>query len=123
ERVSFVVEYMKGLEQLREKLVIGRRDDLHIPVGDGTGRLSDLEFDGTGGDAFWQDVPEYSMRRLSGGEEPEQKTTVRAKWAEGSLYLLVVAQESQMETLKIGSLRDGDLSILSGDAIEVVIET
>lgn len=123
ERAAYVAAY---LENLREKQVLlerGRSDDIHLRVTDVSEQYPQMPLDARGDKPFWEGAERYELLTLRDGDEPQNKTYVQTRWVDGSLYLYIRAEDSEMEHLRIGSKIDGDMNIISGDVIELVIET
>ncbi len=123
QRIQLLADYMAGLKERRDELAIGRQDDLLVVAPNRAEKLDGFTFDGKLDDPFWQDLPVHSLRHNTTGGEPKQTTTVRAAWARGSLYLGIRCEESEMQNLTIGTSKDGDMNLFSGDAVEILIET
>lgn len=123
ERAAWIASWLEKLWKKQAVLEKGRNDHIHLPVDDISGRLAYQQLDGKNDKPFWEGCEKFYLRTLRDGDEPENKTWVQARWLDGSLYLYVHAEESDMKNLRVGSDKDDDMNIFSGDVIEVLIET
>jgi len=121
-RVALITDYMQRLHQLRERLATGREDAPEARAVGGR-HPATLTLDGALDDPFWEGLYAYPLRELQTGERPGQRTTVKFAWAQNALVLGIDCRDDDMANLRVGSTRDGDANIWSGDTIEVLLET
>ncbi|NLO06331.1 MAG: DUF4838 domain-containing protein [candidate division WS1 bacterium] len=121
QRVALLTDYMQNLHQLRERLAKGREDN---PTARAlTRNAADLKLDGVLDEAFWEGLPPYGLKDLATGARAKQPTTFKVAWVGNALALGITCTETDMANLAIGSERDGDANIWSGDTVEVLLET
>ncbi len=77
-------------------------------------------------DAFWKDLPEYSLRDLTTGQAPTNgvTTTFRIVWCDDeAFYFGIRCEEPDTKGLNIGGRNPDDMAIWEGDNIDLMIET
>lgn len=113
--------YEKPLREALAKASVGRTKNpkLVMPIGDD----SQLKLDGSFDDAFWKDVPVQELKVLSTGAKPSIATQFQMAATPKAIYFAIRCMDPDMAHLIIGSTRDQDMSIWSGDTIELLLET
>ncbi len=121
KRVEMQSAFIQPLIDRRDTIAVGRKG---VPVMLAKKQdKADLTLDGKLDDPFWKDAEAYPLRDLENGNAPEHLGSVKAVWAEDSLYLGIVCEDSHMKSLNIGSKEDENTNILNGDNVELLIET
>ena len=119
KRVALVVNYVKDLKKLRDRLAKPRLGPKKQLVRK---KIKDLKFDGKLNDRFWKNVPETQLKDLKTGKLPKVKTSVKMAWADNnSLYIGIRCEEPDMSGIK--DTADGTMAIFNGDNIDIHVET
>ncbi len=125
KRVDLLVEYCQApLTKLSAKLAKGRNKDLKF-TAESRGRPA-VKLDGKLDDAFWKDLPEYSLCDLKTGAVATNAvaTTFRVAWCDDdAFYFGIRCEEPDIKGLNIAARKPDDMSIWDGDNIELMIET
>ncbi len=116
-----MAEFMDRMRQLRARLLKGRDDALKARLL--TRRKADIKLDGRLDDSFWRDLPVYWLSDLETGARPHFRTSFRAAWADGSLYLGIWCQDRDAASLNIAARKHDDTNIWNGDTVELLLET
>jgi len=121
KRIDLLVEYCKPLTQLRERLAKGRQDAPRAAALDR--KEGGPTLDGKLDDKFWEGRTAYRLSDLKKGGKPAFGTAFRIGWADESLYFGIRCEDRDAKNLAILATKDGDLNILAGDTIELLLET
>lgn len=120
-RVSMVADYVKPLKQLRAKMDVNRQGNPEARI-----RKRDsakLILDGKLDDDFWSNISPYPLLDSLTGQKPDIATSFKLGWDNDYFYIGIHCQEPDMEGMKIATTRKDDMSIWSGDVVEILIET
>ncbi len=124
-RIQLVVDYLKPLKYLRDRLAKGRAKDL--PKCEASmGNKADIKIDGKLDDKFWSDAGYWthgSLKELETGRAPTRGTSFTLCWADNALYLAIRCEERDTKGMKIAAANADDPAIYKGDFIELLIET
>lgn len=124
-RVALLVDYLKPLAHRRDQLARGRENVPKVRILNQND--ADVTLDGKLDESAWQRARAFSLRELGTGDTPEHGTTVRAFWQggrlEGPLYIAVHCEESNTDSIRIGTTEHDDHNIWNGDHIELLLET
>lgn len=120
-RVAMIAEFIKPMQQLRERLAIGRENNPQIRSVER--RQEDIKLDGKLDDKIWKDVRTMDMRELTTGRSPENSTKVWFAWGGDSLYLGIRCEDRDAANLDLSPLRIDDPNVFKRDNIEILIET
>lgn len=121
ERVQTLVDFMKPLKERRAVLAQGREG---VPEVTAVSRERSPTLDGKLDEPFWQGLESHSLKALQTGDPaPEAATRFKIAWADDSLYLGIVCDEPQMDSLVASAKKDEDTNIWLGDCIELLVET
>jgi hypothetical protein len=129
KRVDLAVDYVKPMQQLRDRLAKGRKG---VPEQRALPRpLKGKALDGNLDDATcWPKgvrtctLAETATGRPTGERDGQPLTTFQVFWGEGdALYFGIRCAEPEMTNLGITATRDDDTNIWSGDCVDVLIET
>ena len=121
-RVALIDKYLDRLEQLRDKIAIGRKDNPRARAYDRRGNRK-ITIDGKLDDEFWEGMATYRLKEIQTGRKPDHSTWFRVGWRNGNLYFAVHCDEPRPEAMTIGATRNEDASIWSGDTVEFLLET
>ncbi len=122
-RLALIDVYLKGLRLKTQQLAQKRGP---VPVLRLVGEAKDIVIDGRLEDAYWKNCPIASTGRLwelQTGRQPTFGTTVKAGWAQNSVYFAIRCDEMAGEKPNIATTREGDPAIWYGDAVEFEIAT
>lgn len=114
--------YEKPLRDALAKAKIGRTQNpkLVIPVRN----QPEITLDGRFDDAMWKGVPRQSLKVLSTGAEPSIPTHFQMVATNDALYFAIRCDDPDMAKLNANaSAKHDDMSIWSGDAVELLLET
>jgi hypothetical protein len=121
KRVDLLSAFMQPLLEKRDTIAVGRKG---VPVMEARKReKADLTLDGKLDEPFWKDLKSVPLLDLATGKPPANPGSFKVAWAEDSLYLGIVCEESDLKTLNIGSKEDENTNIFNGDNVELLIET
>lgn len=122
-RVDLLAAAIAPLKELRAQLAKGRGvvPKIRIPTLD----AKTITLDGKLDDPFWQAIPGEgsALKELATGAPPLNPASFKAAWAAGSLYLGITCADADMEHVAIGSTKDEDTGLWSGDCVEILLET
>ena len=125
KRIDLVADYcQKPMTEKSTKLAKGRNKDLKF-TAESRGKPT-VKLDGKLDEAFWKDLPEYSLYDLKTGAVAANAlaTTFRVAWCDdNAFYFGIRCEEPDIKGLNIGSRNPDDNAIWEGDNIELMIET
>jgi hypothetical protein len=122
KRIDLVAAYVKPMTQLRERLSKGREN---VPEQRAVEHsVKGFKLDGSLDDKFWESTRTGDLRELQTGRPPKYPTSFRIAWGDdGALYLGIRCTEPDLKGMIIGTTRNDDPTIWTGDVLEVLIET
>lgn len=122
QRVGLVVEELEALKVTRDQLKIGRDGNpsaTYTPLKDD----QTITLDGKMDEAFWKDLPAYSLKHIDTGQPMANSTTFKLAWKGDSLYVAIRCEEDAMDKLHLPAKADSDNLIFDGDSVEILLET
>lgn len=121
KRIDLIAGYLRPLKQLRQRLATGRKNVPEARTQTPSTALATL--DGRLDKPFWDVCPNYHLWNLQTGKYPAQRTTFKVARANKSIYFGIRCEESDIANLSIGSKKNDDPGIWSGDSVELLLET
>lgn len=124
ERIGKIDEFLEKLRAKAVQLAQGRG-----PVA--TMRMvweprEEIVIDGKLDDEYWVRHHNWSvtrLRELQTGDNPLYGTTVMSGWHRGNLYFAIRCEERPGEELNIGTTRDHEEAMFTGDVVEIELAT
>jgi hypothetical protein len=121
-RVALVDSYLYKLRQIREKLVLGRKENPKVRIYDKENDNT-VNIDGKLDEKFWQGIASYPLRDPATGKKPVLETRFRTAWKGGNLYFGIDCKEDDTKKLNSATMKDDDPNIWNGDTVEILLET
>lgn len=132
QRIELILSELPPRDELRRDAAIAeQRADVPVftrAIDMGASKWDEQRdtfvLDGRIDEPFWQVYPHGGgLRQARSGERAEHSTTFYVRWLDGHIYFAIRCEDPATESLNISTTEDGDLAILDGDHVEIMLET
>ena len=123
KRLALLAMHTDPLKNLRDQLDFKRVEGPELrPVNRDR---KDIRLDGKLDDPFWRNMPGYArgvLRECQTGRKPVYRTSFKAAWADGCLYLAIRCEDRGKDHVRNTATEHDHTSIWKGDCVEIHLE-
>jgi hypothetical protein len=124
KRIALIADFIKPMKALQDQLSRSQgRENAPDVLGFSHNKKDLRVIDGKLDDPFWEGLRIYGLIERETGRDPLTHTSFRIAWAEDAIYFGIVCEDVDTKKLNIPTTKNEDSAILSGDCVEIMLET